>query len=103
MTTDLEKQFHQQMLNIYQVAKAECGYNAMRFHQMVHERGGLAAAKALIASNQFSDGLTKLWECQRLDISMENLVLQSPWNSLFTDAELAIANKRLSDLSYIAR
>ena len=100
MPSDLEKKFHQQMLGIYQTAKSECGYNATRFHQMVNDGGGLATAKALLASNQFSDGLTKLWECQRLDISMENLILKSPWNDLFTDGDLAVAKKRLTDLGY---
>lgn len=100
MTNDLETKFHQQMLCIYQTAKSDCGYHATRFHQMVNDRGGLATAKALLSSNQFPAGLTKLWECQRLDISMENLILTSPWNNLFTNGELAVAKKRLTDLGY---
>ena len=31
---------------------------------------------------------------------MEALVLKSPWRDLFTDAELAIAKKRLDDLAH---
>ncbi len=98
MLNDLEMKFHQQMLGIYHLTKSECGYSATRFHQMINEKGGLATAKELLISNQFSDGLTKLWEFQHLDISMENLIINSPWNDLFTDKELVIAKKRLAEL-----
>ena len=46
--SNLEKQFEKEMLNIYRMAKKECGYNAVRFLQLVSEKGGLAAAKQLI-------------------------------------------------------
>jgi hypothetical protein len=39
--TDLEIVFHRRMLEVYHRAKAECGYNATRFLQMVSNEGGL--------------------------------------------------------------
>ena len=45
----LEKQFEQEMVDIYMTAKKECGYNASRFLQMISAKGGLAAAKQLIS------------------------------------------------------
>ena len=91
----LEERFHQQMLNVYRRAKDECGYTANRFHQMVEEQGGLQTAKALLASKRIPDGFAQLYMLGRLDISMENLVLQEPWANLFTDTELAVARRRL--------
>jgi len=100
MGKDLEAAFHNEMLNIYECAKKECRYNAARFHQMVNEYGGLAAAKALLASKHHPEGLTRLWEERRLDISMEALVLRDPWRALFSEEELRVARKRLDALGY---
>src|ERR1019366_5437000 len=99
----VELRFHDEMLEIYRRAKVECHYNATRFLQMVSETGGLAAARSLLAASGLSDGVTALWQCGRLDLTMEALVLRSPWKDLFTDAELAIAQKRLDDLGYVPR
>lgn len=37
---------------------------------MVTDQGGLRAAKALLSSSGYSEGLTRLWEEKRLDISI---------------------------------
>jgi len=100
MNQDLKRQFHNMMLSIYERAKSECNYNATRFLQMVNEQGGLEAAKTLLNSSRLSEGLIALWECKRLDISMEATILKEPWNTLFTKEELEIAKKRLEELGY---
>ena len=95
----LERKFHDEMLNIYDTAKTECNYIATRFYKMVLEHGGLNAAKQLLAGD-ISEGITRLWKENRLDISMEATIIQDPWQKLFSDNELAIARKRLKDLGY---
>jgi hypothetical protein len=100
MTKDQEAQFHEAMLNVYERAKRECRYTATRFFQMVTDRGGLAAARMLLASKHYPDGLTRLWEEKRLDISMEVLVLSDRWRGFFSEDELAVAAKRLRELGY---
>lgn len=97
----IEDDFHQKMVEVYEKAKTECRYNATRFHQMVQQYGGLATAKKLLASNHYPEGLTRLWELKRLDISMEATVLQEPWCTLFTTEELAIAKKHLKELGHL--
>ncbi len=101
MADDLHEAFHQKMIEVYERALRECNYKASRFLQLVQEHGGLAAAKMLLASKKHSEGLTRLWEEKRLDISMERLVLQEPWCRLFTDEELAVARKRLKALGFV--
>ena len=96
-----EEIFHEEMLNVYERAKKECGYNATRFLQMVMRIGGLAAAKQWLSSDTLQEGLIKLWELGRLDISMEALVLRRQFRELFTDEQLGRARKRLNDLNYI--
>lgn len=98
--SDLDKLFHQRMLQIYEQAKSECNYTATRFRNMVIDRGGLDAAKTLLASGGYSEGLTRLWEEKRLDISMEATVLQDPWRELFTEEELSVAKQKLEELGH---
>ncbi len=73
--SSLEDDFHDAMLEIYSQAKEVCNYNANRFLQMVNEKGGLATARFLLSTEKPQSGLTALWECGRLDISMEALVI----------------------------
>ena len=94
-----KEQFHREMLRIYEQAR-EFGYYPTYFLQMVGERGGLGAAKKLLEGDEISSGLKRLGAEQRLDISMEALVLQERWSTLFTDEELAMARRRLEELDY---
>ncbi len=100
MGDDIKARFNEEMISIYWKAKTECNYNATRFLQMVSEQGGLEAAKSLLHADGYSDGLVALWERDRLDITMEALVLQKPWSSLFSKEELDVARKRLNELGY---
>lgn len=96
---DLGERFHEEMLRIYHEA-TEFGYYPNYFPRMVAEQGGLPAAKQLLNSSAPASGFVRLWEEQRLDLSVEALVLQEPWSALFTDAELTEARRRLEDLDY---
>ena len=93
--TALEMAFHRDMLRIYEQGKEECSYNATRFLQMIANLGGLKTAKTLLATPAPSDGFEVLWQFQRLDLSMENLVLNPKYRSLFSDQEIEIARDRL--------
>ena len=88
------------MLEIYERAKTECKYNAARFLQMVVDRGGLQTARYLLHAPGLSDGFTALWQCNRLDLTVEAYVLKPEWRGLFTEEEIKIAAQRLSDLGY---
>ena len=98
--TDLEIRFHKAMIDIYRVAKQECGYVATSFLQMVSEKGGLATAQTLLATTQPSEGFTTLWECGRLDLTVEALVLHPDYAPLFSEEEMSVAKKRLQDYGY---
>ena len=65
------------MMDIYRRALAEANYKATRFLQMLHEHRGLATAQILLHSATVSDGYTALWERDRLDLTVEALVLQN--------------------------
>jgi len=84
---DLEKQFHRDMVGIYERAKNECGYLATRFIQMVADKGGLATAKELIIKDEDTYGFERLYELKRPDLSVEALVLKDKYMDLFTSFE----------------
>ncbi len=96
---ELEDRFHQEMLRIHREA-AEFDYHPSYFLQMVVSQGGVSAAKQLLSSSNPQSGFTRLWEEGRLDLSVEAIVVQEPWASLFTDGELTEARNRLEDLGY---
>lgn len=96
---ELEKRFHNDMIQIYVAAKKlKC--NASYFWQMVTEKGGYMTAKQLIYTEAPSEGFTKLWELKRLDLSVEAHVLKPEYHSLFTDEEQQICRDRLIEYGY---
>jgi hypothetical protein len=98
--SNLEEQFHQAMLDIYQTAKRDINYTPTYFMQMVSEFGGLEAARRLLQKPELSNGFTKLWDKQRLDLTVEAHVIQPKFASLFTPEEIEIATKRLTEFGF---
>lgn len=99
VTTDkLKKDFDKAMLQIYVRAEKEANYRATIFHQMLNDYGGLQTAKKLLASgSKVSAGYTSLWERRRLDLTVEALVVQPPWMTLFSAEEIETAKSRLRE------
>lgn len=96
----LEKQFNQDMMQIYIRAKKELGYNATRFFQLVREKGGLLAAKQLIAKDGGTYGFEVLWENHRLDLTVEAHVIREEYKPLFSDEEIEMCKGRLKEFGY---
>ena len=99
MTEQLEAVFHEAMVDIYHTA-ASLGYRPTYFLRMVSEHGGVSAARRLLRAAERQSGLTRLRELDRLDISVEALVLQERWKVLFSDKERRQARERLRDYGY---
>lgn len=100
MNQKLEKRFYYAMIELYQRAKDECDYNSIRFLNMVNEHGGLETARILLHSTGVSDGYTAMWERQRLDLTVEAIILKPEWKELFSDDERKIAKTRLEQYGY---
>lgn len=102
MNNELLKKFDDKLYELYETAKQECSYNPIRFLHMFREYGGYETTKKLLKpqGESISDGLTKLWECDHLELSIEATVLQYPWCQLFTKDELRIAKRRLEKLEF---
>jgi hypothetical protein len=104
MTPDPHPAFTQAMFQIYRRAKDEAGYTANIFLDMITRNHGLATAKTLINAAQPSDGYTNLFQRDRLDLTVEAVVVESlRWRNLFTAEELARAENRLRQYNYTPR
>ena len=99
--TDANETFDGAMFDIYRRAKAEAGYNATIFFQMISEHGGLYTAKYLINAPKVSDGYTQLYLRERLDLTVEAMVVEDArWHDLFEPSEIADAKRRLAQYGY---
>jgi hypothetical protein len=82
-------------------ALAQCyalGYTPHRFEQMLKENGGVGLARKLVISGELQDGLISLKKLGRLDLSVEHIMLDAAFVSLFTKAERDAASWRLQQL-----
>ncbi|WP_235851995.1 HNH endonuclease [Niallia nealsonii] len=98
-TKALKRELHNDMFNIYNKAKS-IGYNATKFRQMLAGKEGYLVAKSFIYSKSPTDGFTSLWELKRLDLTVEALVLNPKYVSLFTEEERCIVRDRLAEYGY---
>lgn len=97
---NLEHEFDQAMLAIHRRARTEAGYNAAGCLQMLKTYRGLCTAHMLLHAPHVSEDYTALWERNRLDLSVEALILQEKWHVLFSLQEREIARKRLEEYKY---
>jgi hypothetical protein len=70
------------------------------FFEMLSSLGGLGTAHRLLGASEVSSGFTALYERNRLDLTVEALVVQPQFAGLFSDYELEVARQRLRDLGY---
>ncbi|WP_165832103.1 phospholipase D family protein [Novacetimonas pomaceti] len=93
-----EKAFERAMYNIYKEAQT-FGYRPTLFLKMIADHGGVETARRLMRGSATS-GFEKLWENNRLDLSVEALILRPEWHSLFTEEERKLARRRLRQFNY---
>lgn len=92
---NLGHDFDEEMRNIYRSAKDECNYIATYYPRMLADHGAIGTARRLLSGTDPQAGFTKLWECGRLDITVECLVLNPKSQELFEDHELETAHRKL--------
>jgi HNH endonuclease len=98
--SDPHPEFTRALIESYKRARTEAGYNAPYFLEMLNERKGHATATHLIHSQHPSIGFTSLWERRRLDLTVEATVLRPEWQSIFADADLLAAYRRLEKYEF---
>lgn len=97
MPTDAE--LTQALLDSYYAAGKQTGYWGRRFYQAVKRKGGLATVKPMLTPRSSSQrkGLDAILEAGKPELSVEAVVLQPRFRSLFTAEELKAAAERLGE------
>lgn len=98
----LELKFTNELQDKMFRAAKECKYRPNRFNQMLAQYGGVETAKKLIATGMVtgipSEGYTKLYALERLDLTMEDSVCKPEYRSLFTQEEIQYCRQLLGDI-----
>ena len=93
----LETDFEQRLRDSIRESIA-LGYNPIRFTDMLETYGGVSVAKRLVTSGELQDGIKKIVAMGHPELSMESIMLESQFATLFTQGELAAARWRLDQL-----
>ncbi|MGD0383986.1 MAG: hypothetical protein ABSA77_10715 [Thermoguttaceae bacterium] len=103
----LKEELHQEMIAAYEKAGKETGYWGRYFLRSVKKHGGLETAKRMLAKKLTNPseqkGFSALIEAGRPDLSLERLVLQAKYKTLFTVDELSEAKTRLESIPSLAK
>ena len=89
-----EARFHAEMMGLYDRFAAH-GFRPVLLRRFVLLNGGVAAAKDLVFKPG-TTGLERLTDLGKPELSMEAAMLRPEYRSLFTEAELKEAARRLS-------
>lgn len=96
----LTERFGTEMHRLYERSRKEAKYPASYFLSMLADLGPVETARKLLRAPAVSDGFAALWERGRLDLTVEALVIQSPFTELFDERELETARTRLEQFGY---
>ncbi|MEY9214896.1 DUF262 domain-containing protein [Thermobifida halotolerans] len=100
-TGPLLREFGRALREVYDRSRDEAGYTPTHLLSMLADLGPLGAARRLLHAPTVSDGFSALWERGRLDLTVEAVVCAERFVPLFTDKELEVARKRLSQFGYL--
>ncbi|KRE45821.1 HNH endonuclease [Paenibacillus sp. Soil522] len=92
--------FHKTVIDAYNTARKECGYNASLFIQLINRDGAVKVAQDFLAKDKVTTGFDKLWEKGRLDLTIEASVLLPQYVGLFSLKERKTAYDRLKQYEY---
>ena len=96
----LENDFDHAMHGTYEAARKK-GYVATYFLKMLHEHGGVETAKRLLEKPDAQIGLTKLWELDLLEETVEAVLWNNTqYHPLFNSSHIQEAHRRLDEFGY---
>lgn len=89
--------FHGVLESAYERVTREANHHPARLGAMLEERGALGTARTVLDTPQLSDDFVALAERDRLDLTVESVVLQNQeFTALFSTEQLERARQRLA-------
>jgi len=98
-TSELQSEFEAAFEELFS-ASSEIDPFALYTLKRLEIESGLEIAKRILLKTGQQTGLLRLWQQDRLDLSVEALALRPEFTTLFTSEELEAARERLSDLDF---
>lgn len=92
---DIKEEFHAAMLGLCARALSDHSVKLNGLKRMILNRGGYETALVLLKSKEATDGYLDLLEVNAANLTVEALVLDPRWNTLFSDEERSLARVRL--------
>ena len=94
-------EFQNEVIELCETTKRDTSYNPKGFRGKVLRVGAHQATTDILDSTSDNwGGFTELVLNQRIDLSLDVLVLDAKWQSLFTDTQLKNAQRRLQRIEY---
>ncbi len=94
-TQELINNFNNELATMVQRSIDEISYRPILLIRMANEEDYYKASKKLIVKPENTEGFTKLLLKERTDLSIEYLVVQPRYESLFTKDEIKMCKQRL--------
>lgn len=98
--SELERRFHSDMSSLYRRTTSEFGHGAVDFIWMMSDYGAVEAARRLVTAPRPSQSFDYLWARNRLDLTVEALILRLEYRELFDPDVIARARSRLREAGY---
>lgn len=95
-----KQNFHEEMLKLFKRTAKEVKYKATRRLDLINKYGGYEAAIKILPTDSNTFDFTLLWEQERLDLSIEALVVKQRYAELFPEDVVAFCQKRLDEYNY---
>lgn len=92
--------FSEAVADLYKRTQIECNHRQTFLKDLVDSMGGYRAAKKILGNKKYLIGLASLKNYNRLDLSVEALVVDPQWDGIFTRRQLEVANSRLAQYGY---
>lgn len=86
--SNMESTFTTALLEQLSKAQKVCGVDETRLRQQAEKLGGVKAVQQMLSRRQETRQFVPLKQMKRLDLSVEALVIQGKFASLFTDDEV---------------
>ena len=96
----LENTFEKELIKKCEIAEKECGCTQKRILLNIEKFGALITVQEILRKGRVSDGFDKLQKANRLDLTMEALIIDNKYNELFTDEEVNACHELLCEYGY---
>ncbi|WP_316151556.1 HNH endonuclease [Cupriavidus sp. BIC8F] len=98
-----EERFTRFLLTKAVEAEEKAGIDYRKFEGLLNSQGSEGAVGRLISRADYSSGFLKLLEAERVDLTVEALVIESEWNSHFSTSLRQHARRKLQKVGYVPK